>query len=462
MSSLSAQAGAGSLGIGRERLRPDDHFMVLMETETSPMHIGALVLLDVPRDALPEALAKIRNQLLARLGGTPLLVRLEQSPEGYDSDVWVDSGPLEPEAFFVAESDFLTTADLRQRVATLALERLDLQGPPFRIWAFDNLDEGGVALYIKVHHARCDGIGFQNILGRFHDQSPAPTTMAAPAPILSESDWRLASDAFFANSVEEREEKKRARRHALEVLRSGELPERTTTPVFGLSGPVSQTRHYATSSIELARFKQVAHGVAATVNDLFLAILATALRRFLILLDDLPDTPLVVNASRSYRDEARHGLWGNRIVAIHPHLATTIEDPLERLAAIQASMQQELQRSPFDEALLDFPEEPYGARDRREKFAARTAAGVAALPGNVTLSNVPGPAEQRSIAGFVQRANYPVPILGTGRFLNCTMRRNHTNLDLGLMVDGAKIDDPERLLEWVAEALEEYERLTFA
>ena len=33
---------------GVRRLRPDDHFLVLVETDATPMHVGALILLDVP------------------------------------------------------------------------------------------------------------------------------------------------------------------------------------------------------------------------------------------------------------------------------------------------------------------------------------------------------------------------------------------------------------------------------
>ena len=33
---------------GVRRMRPDDHFMVLSETDASPMHVGALILLAVP------------------------------------------------------------------------------------------------------------------------------------------------------------------------------------------------------------------------------------------------------------------------------------------------------------------------------------------------------------------------------------------------------------------------------
>jgi hypothetical protein len=157
-------------------------------------------------------------------------------------------------------------------------------------------------------------------------------------------------------------------------------------------------------------------------------------------IDDLPASPLVVNSARSYR-RPDHGPFGNRIVAQHPHLATDLSDPLDRLRAIQASMAAEMRRTGFDEALLDALDKPFGARDRRAMFAERTAVGRRVLPGNVTLSNVPGPTGERRIAGYRQLANYPVPIIGSGRFLNITSRRSGDNLDMGVIADPDKIAD---------------------
>jgi hypothetical protein len=31
-----------------EKLRPDDHFLILLEGDETPMHIGSLLVLDVP------------------------------------------------------------------------------------------------------------------------------------------------------------------------------------------------------------------------------------------------------------------------------------------------------------------------------------------------------------------------------------------------------------------------------
>jgi hypothetical protein len=164
----------------------------------------------------------------------------------------------------------------------------------------------------------------------------------------------------------------------------------------------------------------------------------------------------VINSARSYR-RPEHGDLGNRIVALHPHLGTNIAHPLERLRAVQASMQTELRRSQFEEQLLDALETPFGPRDRRQAFAKRLALGARVLPGNVTLSNVPGPSEPRYLAGFRQLSNYPTPLLGSGRFLNITLRRNVDQLDLGIMADPTKLSDLARFVELLQAALEDIE-----
>ena len=58
---------------------------------------------------------------------------------------------------------------------------------------------------------------------------------------------------------------------------------------------------------------------------------------------------------------------------------------------------------------------------------------------------VPGPSKTVYLAGFELLANHPAPILGSGRFLNVTLRRYRDQLDLGIMTD------PEQIAEVAAD-----------
>ncbi|MGN6690142.1 MAG: wax ester/triacylglycerol synthase domain-containing protein [Sphingopyxis sp.] len=447
------------LAPGVRRLRPDDHFMILSETDASPMHVGALILLDVPADRQADFAPAIRRQFADRLPATPLLVRLHQSPDGYDSDVWADIARADLDTLVAVEphDGAWSEAELYAAVAALNMRRLNLSGPPFAAHLFERLADGGSAIYLKMHHSVADGIGFQSVLGLLSDAAPPVTARFADARLPEPERWRAKAEARFAAEEVLRAGQSARRKEALAALDAFKN-DRAQTPELKLSGPTSDQRRYATISLPVARVKAVGQALGGTVNDIFLTLASSALRQYLLEIDDLPDTPLVVNSARSYRRD-EHGPFGNRIVALHPHLATHLADPLDRLRAIQASMVQEMQRTGHDEALLDAAERPFGARDRRAAFAERLAGGKRLLPGNLTLSNVPGPAEARSYAGFRQRHNYPVPIIGSGRFLNITSRRSGDNLDMGVIADAEKIADVGRIAALFTAALDELEAL---
>ena len=432
--------------------------MVLSDTPSTPMQIGALIELEIPAGLDRPVHEVLSDHVLTRLANTPLLAVLQQSPEGYDSDVWVDVSDCDPVAHIERRPEPIDRDGLHAAAAAASMRRLDLSRPPFRLVVFESTGDGRCALLFTVHHSVTDGVGFQSLLARLSDESPPATASREPGRPLPPDEGRAAAAARFGAEEPWRAEKRAQIDEAKAMLAGGTLPPRARTPVLARSGPTSTERVYTRLSLSLERVREVGRRAGATVNDVFLALASSALRRHLIELDDLPDTPIVVNSARSYR-RPEHGEFGNRIVALHPHLATHLADPLDRLAAIQASMADERVRTPWDEAMLDQPERPYGPRDRRARFAERSADGSALLPGNVSLSNVPGPAGARSYAGFVQRSNHPVPILGSGRFLNITSRRNGPWLDLGVMADPTKLADVGRVARLIAEALGEYEAL---
>lgn len=431
--------------------------MVLAETPESPMQIGALLALQLPPDGVADVFGRLRDHILERLPGTPLLAVLRQAPEGYDSDVWVDVADCDPEVHFERVEEPLDERALEDAAARNSMRPLDLARPPFRVTVFEDIGDGRCAMQLVVHHSVTDGVGFQSLLGRLSDAAD-PAARRAAGRVPGDDEWRSVAEARFEAEAPLRAAKRAAMDAALANIRGGSVLARHRTPTLKLSGPTSAERCYTRLSLSLEQVRSTARPLGATVNDLFLALASSALRRYLLEIDDLPDTPIVVNSARSYR-RAEHGEFGNRIVALHPHLATTIVDPLVRLEAIKASMGDERARTEWDEAMLDQPERPYGARDRRAKFAERAGNRAAVLPGNITLSNVPGAAAPRSYHGFRELTNHPVPLLGSGRFLNVTSRRNEDRLDLGVMADPTKLADVRRFAGYLTDALAEYEQL---
>ena len=72
------------------------------------------------------------------------------------------------------------------------------------------------------------------------------------------------------------------------------------------------------------------------INDVILAVVTTALRRYLIEVDALPDKPLVSGVPVSTR-EIDDAEVGNKIANMFVALPVQLDDPLERLRAIHDS-----------------------------------------------------------------------------------------------------------------------------
>ena len=77
-----------------------------------------------------------------------------------------------------------------------------------------------------------------------------------------------------------------------------------------------------------------------TVNDVILAMCAGALRSLLAARGEHPDRSLVAAVPVSVRSEEQGGTMGNQVSAMLMSLASTVEDPVDRLQAISAGSAQ--------------------------------------------------------------------------------------------------------------------------
>ena len=180
------------LAPGVRRLRPDDHFMILMETDATPMHVGALVILQTPPERKADLVVDLKRQFAERLAATPLLSVLRPSPDGFDSDVWVDLSHIDLDRHVtkVPGEDEMDDAALHAFVARRAMHRLDLSRPPFHIDILDRLSGDRSAFFMRMHHSVADGIGFQSVLDLLSDATaPAPPRTSA-AVLPTDDVWR--------------------------------------------------------------------------------------------------------------------------------------------------------------------------------------------------------------------------------------------------------------------------------
>jgi diacylglycerol O-acyltransferase / wax synthase len=437
-----------------DRLSVTDHVTGLFQTDRNPMNIAGLLVFETPAGTREFFHERIRDHLAARLPYSSVARRLVKSPDGYDANAWFRISS-ETVMKLVRRPDHQprTAQELRQHVMRRQMELIDLAEAPFEIDILDEWDEQSCALFIKVHHSCMDGVGFQLLLEflseRGGDLPEIDVCVDQPTP--SAAAWLADAERRFAANEEETAnrfayiQKAQAR---LEEYLTAAAPLRAAAAEMKFGAEITLERDYRVIALPLGPIKAAGRLHRAKVNDIFLAIAAGGLRQYLLARGELPEQSLVSHSVRSTR-RAEDGMTGNRVASIYPVLATEVQDRLVRLERIKASMAAEKVRSALEEPMLNPPETPFGTRDRELQFADEGVLQAALGSANVVMSNVPGPGEHLYFAGYRLVANFPAPIVGPNRFLNITSRRNGDHLNLGIMVDAAKVPEIDTLAEYI-------------
>lgn len=211
-------------------------------------------------------------------------------------------------------------------------------------------------------------------------------------------------------------------------------------------------------SVPLADFKTAREKHDVKINDVVLALVTTALRRYLIEVDALPDKPLVSGVPVS-TGEIDDSSVGNKIANMFVALPVQEEDPLERLRLIHASTMsaKEMTKAVRARRIQAFAESAPPAVINlafRTMFSAQIDQLVPAAA-NVLVSNVPGPPFPLYCVGARVRAIYPIGPLMMGMGLNCTVLSYIDSVDFGLQCDPELVSDPWEISAHIPDALTE-------
>jgi WS/DGAT/MGAT family acyltransferase len=218
----------------------------------------------------------------------------------------------------------------------------------------------------------------------------------------------------------------------------------------------------ATLSIPLPAIARVADRHQVTVNDVVLATVSGALRRYLASHGGLPAEPMVAAVPVSLR-EAGNTDATTLATMSRMGLATDIEDPLARLHAIHAgsgrakSLTRELRSViPTDFPSLGMPW-LFGAAAALYG-RARLADRIPPLA-NLVVSNIPGPTAPLYLAGARLLTWWPLSIVEHGLGLNVTVQSYAGSLDFGVVAARDALRDPAALAAAMREAFAELQVL---
>lgn len=458
-----------------------DAAMLSLDNGTTKLHVAVALILDPPEGkrslfSPSSRFAQIRRLIEHRLHLVPRLrQRALQVPLGLHHPVWVDDPAFDLD-------DHVTRAslpapggsrELDTLIAEIMSRPLDLDRPLWEMVVVEGLTEGRSALVAKLHHALLDGVSGASILAQFLDLAPRERVVDPPAPwdpdpLPSGSTlMRYAMSGMARQPAVLAEALHRSvdtlneiSSHKRKLHDQGDVraPSMFSAPRTRLNGSLTSRRRYASVSVPLADIKLVRRMFGATVNDVLLATVAGALRRYLVRHGSLPVEPLVAMVPVSTRVEDDPA-FGNRISGMLVSLATDIDDPVERLEAITActtaaKAQQQIVGGHLFEDFAQMASPAVASR------VMRWASGLRVLdhlrpPFSLVMSSIPGPDVSLWCAGSRVVGLTPAGPIGEGAGLNVTAMTYRGDVYFGILGCRKLVPDVQDLAIMVDDAAAE-------
>ena len=446
------------------------------ETPNWHMHVSGLVIIDPSTHPDGWSFDRFVDVLVSRIPEVPQLrYKLVDVPFGLDRPGWIEDDDLDVD-YHVRRIGLPQPGDERelgQLVGRLASYKLNRQKPLWEAWIIEGLEGGRVALLQKMHHSLIDGVSGAGLAEVLLDLTPEPRPanpevkdslagLKAPSPI------ELVARGAINTAVRTPLRLARFARQTIQQVAAA-APMATgnavtlpmQAPRTTLNADPSPHRSFAVASVELERMKVVKDAYRVKMNDVVLALCASALREYLTEIGDLPEASLTAQVPVSTRVEGDDAV-GNKVGSLTASLATDVDDPVLRLMAIHSSTQaaKEMRQAMAVHQIMGATETtPPGLIALAARMYTRTNLARFAPPAsNVVISNVPGPDFPLYIAGGQVEAIYPMGPLLMGMSLNITVFSYRGKVDFGFMVCPQAVPDPFLIANGIEPALAELEK----
>jgi WS/DGAT/MGAT family acyltransferase len=379
-----------------ERLSAQDRAFLVWESPATHMHVAATMLFDAEPVQLPSGgvdVKRIREYVLSRLDQIP---RYRQR---------LAEVPLDGQPIWVDDEHFNIHYHVRH------VEGLD--------------EDKRFALINKVHHSVVDGVAGVDLMTYLLTPEPRSEVGEVPrfrprrAPsatqlLRDQALYRATTPLRFLRSlarpgeqIQEAADRLSEGARALSEFLGVSLQRASATPLNTAIGP---HRKFDWLRIDLGRVKEVKNRLGGTVNDVVLATVAGAVRRFLehrrVPIDALR---FRVFAPVSVRSEEDQGSLGNRVSGWYVDLPIDDPDPrvrLERIRATTARLKESHHALGAD--VLTGVSEWTGPTLLSVAFQLATRI----RPFNLIVTNVPGPQIPLYLLESQMLATYPqAPLL---------------------------------------------------
>jgi len=447
-----------------------------LETPETPMHVGGMHELQLPKGYKGDFYEDFKQHIAERLHLSPVFTRkLALMPFELSNPVWVEDDDIDIDYHIrrISLPKPGTKKQLEQYIARLHSSLLDRSRPLWEFFVIEGLENGGVALYTKVHHAGIDGQAGVALATAIMDPSPVPRPVRPPRQQRRGGGYQLGmaelASAAMSNAFQQYVKLVKTFPDMARALQSAVMPQpgpdgkrnwsvakdiRLLGPKTILNVAITNQRAYAARSISLAESKAIGKKLGVSLNDVVLATCGGALRRYLSEYNELPDKPLTAAVPVSLREQGNTDP-NNQVSMTVMTLATDIKDPLERVKVVNESSQAAKTLMGNLKAAIptDFPS--FGAPWLMSGLASMYGrSGLANnLPpvANVAVSNVPGAQVPLYVAGALMLTYFPVSIPTHGVALNMTVQSYNGSLEYGLIACRRAVPDVADLGDFLVE-----------
>jgi diacylglycerol O-acyltransferase / wax synthase len=464
----------------RKPMSSVDHAWLRMDSSSNLMMIVSVFIFDAPLD-FAFFKQRIRETMLQYPPFTSRVIR-EPARAWWEPD---DSFDLDHHLHRISLPGKADKLELEAYVADLASQRLDMSRPLWQFHLVDNY-QGGQALVARVHHCIADGIALVGVMLSMAGGEVAPQVLERNAKAKAkaearqqeveetENEWetylqpitkRIVSTLNNTGNFAEKylslltqperfnDMGKLVNQFAKDAALLAAMPNDTRTRLKGK--PQALKAVAWNEPMPLSEVKAVGKALGCSINDVLMACAAGAVRSYLLSCNDEIDEDADVRAMIPVNLRAPGTEWklGNKFGLVPLTLPIGIEHPLLRVMEVRARMNA-LKGS--TQAVL--AQWVLGLVGATPKPVQKEVLNQLARKATAVMSNVPGPAEQLSLAGApLKQILFWVPQSGDIG-LGISILSYNGGVQIGVISDKKLCPDPQEICDRFAP---EFEKLAF-
>ncbi|MFG3658988.1 wax ester/triacylglycerol synthase family O-acyltransferase [Streptomyces sp. NPDC047706] len=432
-------------------LAPLDLAFWNIESDRHPMHLGAL---GVFTSHSPAAGAHAADLLAARAAAVPGLrmrIRNVWRPPALRRPLAFGGAAREPAPHFDPLDHVrlhAPTADFHAVAGRLMERPLERGRPPWEAHVLPGADGVSFAVLFKFHHALADGLRALTLAAAILD----PTDLHTSRPRPAQPPRRLLPDARRLPDVVRGTLSDVCR--ALDIGASVALSTLAVRSSPALSCEASGTRRTAGVVLDLDDVHRIRKAAGGTVNDVLIAVVAGALRRWLDERGDGSDgvAPRALIPVSKRRPRTAHP-QGNRLSGYLIRLPVDDPDPRGRLETVRTAMDRNKDAGPNRGAgavaLLADHVPALGHR-----LGGPLVSQAARLWFDILVTSVPLPGLGLKLGGNPLTEVFPFAPLAAGQSLAVAVSTYRGQVHYGLVADATAVPDLDRFAQAVADELE--------